>query len=235
MAIGSSPPGTRVLDRKLFVLTVAGALLAWPMPSSARGEDPVFSGPQPGETLAGFKLMGVYDETAGKEFDPIADAAGQPTLLIFVHKLTRPGIGLTRGLVSYAKSIQDAPHSVAIAWLDDDKAKAEQRLKQIRGAVKLEAPVGISVDGGEGPGSYGLNRNVELTILVADKNKVISNFALVQPSISDGVKIAGAFAKLLGKEPPTAEALTKIAYPNMQMNNRNRRDRASGRDAKPAQ
>ena len=200
-------------------------------PSKSRAEDPVFSGPQVGEQLTELKLVGVFDDSAGKEFDPVADAEGKPTLLVFVHKLTRPGLGLARGVTNYAKSLKGSDSYAAIAWLDDDKAKAEQFLNKARKSLNLQVPVGVSVDGGEGPGSYGLNRNVELTVLVADKNKILANFALVQPSMSDGVKIAGAFAKAIGKEPPTAEQLQKIAYPG-RMDAMKRRRPAQGRDAK---
>jgi hypothetical protein len=212
-------------------IVLAVGILIGTAPSESRGEDLVFSGPQVGEKLTELKLVGVYDDSAGKEFDPVADAQGKPTLLVFVHKLTRPGLGLARGLTSYAKSL-DVPDSyTAIAWLDDDKAKAEQFLNRARSSLNLQVPVGVSVDGGEGPGSYGLNRNVELTVLVADKNKVLANFALIQPSMSDGVKIAGEFAKALGKEPPTAEQLQEIAYPG-RMNAMKRQRQEPGRGAK---
>ena len=188
----------------------------------ARGEDPVFSGPQPGEKLTPLKLSGVYDDAAGKEFDAVADADGKPTLLVFVHKLTRPGLGLARGLTNYAQTLKDPPSYSAIVWLNDDKAEAEAYLTRARPSLNLKVPVGISVDGGEGPGAYGLNRNVELTVLVAKDNNVLANFALIQPSMTDGVKIAGEFAKALGKTPPTAEELQKAAYPGRAMNMRRR-------------
>lgn len=216
------------LNKVAFV--ALGFIVAGPT-SSGICDDPVFSGPQPGEKLSPFQLLGVYDDALGKEFDPVADADGKPTLLVFVHKLTRPGVGLTRGLTNYAKSIKEPASYSAIIWLDDDKAKAEQYLTRARGSLNLAVPVGISVDGGEGPGSYGLNRNVELTVLVAKGNEVVANFALIQPSMSDGVKIAGAFAKTLGKEPPTAEELQKIAMGGRAMNMRRRAQQNQNRPA----
>ena len=35
-------------------------------------EEPLFSGPQKGEKLQGFKVVGVYDDLAGKEIDALA-------------------------------------------------------------------------------------------------------------------------------------------------------------------
>ena len=185
--------------------------------SLASGEDPVFSGPQIGETLAPLKVVGVYDRSAGKEIDPVAVAAGKPTLLVFVHKLTRPGMALTRAVTNYAASQASNGAVGAIVWLDDDKAKAEEYLTRARSSLNMQVPVGVSVDGGEGPGAYGLNRNVELTILVAKDNKVTANFALVQPSVTEAAKIAGELARLIDQPPPEQKQMEKLAFPNAEM------------------
>ena len=72
---------------RLAVLLILLGCNAW-----CFADDPVFSGPQPGEELVPFQVVAVYGEKAGTEFDPIEMAGGKPTLLVFVHKLTRPGI-----------------------------------------------------------------------------------------------------------------------------------------------
>ncbi len=199
-----------------------------------RADDPVFSGPQPGEKLAPFKVMVALGDNAGHEVDPVAAADGKPTLLVFVHKLTRPGMALTRGLTAYAKS-QSAQGVVSgIVWLDDDQAEAEAYLNRARGSLQFVVPVGVSVDGGEGPGAYGLNRNVELTILVAKDNQVAANFALVQPSVSEAPMIAAELAKLISQPPPTAEEIQKLAYPGAAMSRQAKMRRGDGDSRKPA-
>lgn len=215
-------------------ITAAGmvfAVVAAVLPTGvAHCDDPIFSGPQVGEETTGFELMGVYDDKAGKNFDPIAEADGRPTLLIFVHKLTRPGFALTRGLAAYADQVSEEKGYVAVAWLSDDKAEAEAFLNRARKSLNLQVPLGISVDGGEGPGAYGLNRNVELTILVAKDNRVTANFPLVQPSPAEAVKIAAEYAKALGIDPPTKETLQRIAFPQRPMRSMNRRRPANRPD-----
>ena len=42
----------------------------------AQADDPVFSGPQPGERLAPFKVLTVLGENSGREIDPVAAADG---------------------------------------------------------------------------------------------------------------------------------------------------------------
>jgi hypothetical protein len=70
-------------------------------------------------------------------------------------------------------------------------------------------PIGISLDGQEGPGAYGLNRKMTLTVLVAKDNRVTANFALVQPSIAaDAPEIGHAIVRVLGGEKkPTLEEM----------------------------
>ncbi|MAG94542.1 MAG: hypothetical protein CMJ48_12445, partial [Planctomycetaceae bacterium] len=74
-------------------------------------------------------------------------------------------------------------------------------------------PVGISVDGAEGPGSYGLNRNVNLTVLVAHENRVAANFALVQPSETDVPKILAEVVDLVGGRIPTHSEVLFLSVP----------------------
>ena len=194
-----------------FVFTLA---LVYQSAGGLRAQDEaVFSGPQVGEKIVPFTVLGVYDEAAGKDLDFVKQAEGEPLLLVFVQKLTRPGAALTRTLTKYAHSrLKDGLHA-AVVWIVADRSAAEKRLKFARRSLDYQVPVGISKDGEEGPGSYGLNRNVELTILLANKNRVTANFALVQPSVTEAVAIAKHIVKLVGGKEPTPEEMTRLAYP----------------------
>ncbi|MCH7688790.1 MAG: hypothetical protein IH899_19265, partial [Planctomycetes bacterium] len=71
----------------------------------------------------------------------------------------------------------------------------------------------VSVDGGEGPGAYGLNRKVTLTIVVAVDNKVTANFALVQPNVqADVPKVLKAVVKQIGGKVTTLAQLGVKRY-----------------------
>lgn len=168
--------------------------------------DPVFSGPQVDEKLPAFKVRGVFDAEAGKEFDFVTQADGKPIVLIFVHDLNRQSISVVRVLSSYTTSrAKDGLHT-GVIWLDADATEAENTLKRIKHALTPGAPIGISLDGKEGPGAYGLNRNVQLTVLVAKDNKVTANFALVQPSLqADLPKMLEAVVKVAGGTAPKLE------------------------------
>lgn len=189
-------------------LCCALALIAWSVAGPSFAQEPVFSGPQVGEPLTPLPVRGVFDDAAGQQFDFVADAAGKPLLLVFVHDVNRLSISMTRILTGYAHTRAPDGLVTGVVWLADDPTEAENALRRIRHALTPGVPVGIAVDGREGPGSYGLNRNVMLTILVGKDNVVTANYALVQPSLQvDLPKILASLVAMVGGEVPTLDKL----------------------------
>jgi hypothetical protein len=178
----------------VFLLTVLFASTI-----SFAADEEVFSGPQVDEKLTPFKIRGVLGDDAGKEIDVVAKADGKPVAIFFVHEVTRPSVGLTRLIMDYAaKRAKDGLHS-GVVFLTDDPTDTENWMKRASHALPKDVAVGISVDGQEGPGAYGLSRNVTVTVLVGKENKVTANYAIVQPSIqADAPKIAKSIVDVLG-------------------------------------
>jgi len=174
---------------------------------SASAADAVFSGPQPGEKTTGFKVIAIGGEGEGKERDPIAENAGAPTVLVFVHQVERSLLPLLRVIEQYGVERQDRIKT-EVVFLAPDRLTGEPRMRAVNSSLKLKARVGLSPDGAEGPGNYGLNKDCLMTIVTAKDNKVVDSFALVQPGIADAPKVLAALAKACGDEnPPSAEAL----------------------------
>jgi hypothetical protein len=187
----------------LLVVSLSLGLL-----NTTLADDKLFSGPQVGEKLIPFKVRGVFDENVDTELDFVSKANGQPIVLIFVHDVNRQSISMTRILSQYTHSRAKDGLATGVVWLDDDATEAENTLKRIRHALTSQAPTGISIDGREGPGSYGLNRNVMLTILVGKEGKVTANYALVQPSLQvDLPKILESIVAVAGGKVPKLDEL----------------------------
>ena len=189
-------------------------IASWIAPSAfaLAADEPVFSGPQAGERLPPFEATGVFGEWTDKKLDMVADAKHGPLVLVFVHEANRPSISRVRALMTYAESRESDDLSRGVVWLADDATAAVQDLKRMRHALPVTSPLGISVDGAEGPGAYGLNRAMTLTILVANHDRVTANFALVQPSLqADLPKVAQAIIDLIGGERPTVESLAGMS------------------------
>jgi hypothetical protein len=174
----------------------------------ARADDPpqVFSGPQAGEKLLSLKVQLVEDKRSSTTVDFQEMSNGRPTLLVVVNGTSRPAATFTRCLMNYAELYGDELFAGTV-YLDADLSAAEQYLRQAPNWWRFGPPLGISLDGPEGPGSYGLNRNVNITVLVANRNTVLANFALIQPSLVDVPKILSHVAPLVdGHAPEMLEA-----------------------------
>ncbi len=205
---------SRRLLSGICVCALLGSLnpIAWGQEAEETQEakPAVFSGPQVGEGLTALKVKGVYGDQAGKTFDLLEKNKDQPQLVVFLHKRTRPAFGLARTLLTYVSKRKDDKLTGGIIWLTEDATATANWLGQVKRYFPQTSrmPVVYSPEGIEGPGAYGLNRNVTMTILVANKNKVTANFALVQPSLqADFPLIMKALVKEAGGEIPTLESL----------------------------
>ncbi len=172
----------------------------------------VFSGPQVGETMVPFRITGIFDEQASEN---IASEAmwKKPTIIFFVHEITRPSIGLTRSVMNYAATRKKDGLESAVVFLGDDVTALEERIKRARRALPRGVRIGLSDEGQEGPGSYGLNRKVTVTVLVADKGTVTANFAIIQPTAAiDAPRIAKAITQVVGGKEPGVKELGLQRY-----------------------
>ena len=184
-------------------------------PLVAEDKPAEFSGPQVGEKLTPFTTKAILGDEAGKEIDLVKSAAGKPVLIVFVHEKNRPTVGLARLLGLFAATKKEAGLTSGVVYLAADTTEMESWMNLAKGTLQTGVPVGISTDGQEGPGAYGLNRKVQMTILVGKEDKVTANFALVQPSVqADAPKIAQAIVDALGGgKGPTIEELQKLGGP----------------------
>ena len=197
----------RVIALLLILLSVqaGGGLIAQETP------DPVFSGPQAGESLPPLPVEILTGEEAGEKVDLLERFDGKPSVIFFIHQLTRPGFGLMRTISDFASSRTLVPSDnreanasreklpVAVVFLTADKTETIQWAGNVKRLFNESVLYGVSPDGIEGPGAFGLNRNVTLTVLVCDQSKVIKNFALVQPQLqADGPAMLEAIVKVTG-------------------------------------
>ena len=184
-----------------------GLLACLLLASVARAADAVFSGPQVGEKTSPFKIVDLVGDSAGKEREVISAGDDKPATIVFVHGIERSLLPLLTAIDEYGHQRREQMRTV-IVLLSGDRADAEKRLPAVNNAIKLNTPIALSIDGAEGPGNYGLNKSCLMTVLVASKNLVTANFALVQPGIADAPAVIKAMATASGDEkPPTPEAL----------------------------
>jgi hypothetical protein len=175
--------------KSLAGLLLAGVVLAGDLPS----------GPQVGKKLTPFKVLAFSGPDAGKELELLKKDRG-PTLLIFVQKITRPGLKFLRPVDKFVAELEEGKLHARIVWVSEDKDKAKEFLERAKNSLSLETPIVISLDGKDGPGAYGLNDQVAITVLIARDGKVEANFALIDPNANDAPKVIRALGKATGKK-----------------------------------
>jgi hypothetical protein len=207
----------------LVVLTLATGLIAVDLasaqrrylnvkdPAEFRIGDAVFSGPQPGEQLRGFSVTPPTRTGRDEDFDPVALAAGKPHFLMFVddsdlqeditawlavrkiHQNSRTGLAATAVILGHERATK-----LEFTTIDDNFFNFLNGIFQI----------GYAPEGRDGPGAYGLDRNIKMTILITDaKGKVLYNFPYrVAPVDFPDPAVMGALAKVVGEDRETVEA-----------------------------
>ena len=191
----------QMMDRKRQYENRRQVEVVDPTGFSTSEENKVFSGPQPGEKLPPLMATGIRGGAKDVTFDFIAKADGRPHVLLLQDK---SGVGLRGlydvvGVVNKISKKSDKNLHMSVVFLSDDPAA----LKQITQHVPENVLVGISLDGREGPGSYGLNRNVSQTIIIAKDGKVLHNFAFAQPILFADPHVLGAIANAIEEKPET--------------------------------
>ena len=200
-----------VLLASLFSISLA------PAQQAEKDEKPVvekklFSGPQVGEKLPPLTAQAVFGDEQGKKLNLVKSAGKKPILVVFVHQLTRPSAALTRVLMNFTIQRDDDVYGATV-FLTADVTATQARLARAKTALATERPVTISTDGPEGPGAYGLNRNVTMTVIFARDGKVVSNFAIVDPSVqADTPRVLGEVVKAIGGKMPTLAQLGAARY-----------------------
>ena len=201
-------------------------------------ERQIFSGPQPGETLPPLNATSIVDESKEMTSDFIPKAGEQP-LVLFLQDGDGAGLrGLydtSRMIVTLTSKSKQKLH-MNVVFLGDDPDQLKQRVSGVIKGIVKNGPenllFGISSDGREGPGSYGLNRNVSQTVIIAKEGKVLHNFAITQPSVYANPHVLGAIAQTLDIDPTTAENwLNKQPAEGRSMQREGKRDRE--RDPSP--
>ncbi|MBI1789446.1 MAG: hypothetical protein HYR60_18070 [Acidobacteria bacterium] len=183
---------------KIIPLILSGAVLLAQAP---------FSGPQPGEPLPPFQALMVNGADAGREIDFVSRQGAAPMLVVFLHQIDRNVGALMQPLERFAQDRAAAGLRTLYVYLAADKVEGERRMQAVAKSLRLQSAVGVSVDGVEGPGAYGLNKQVAVTALVAREGKVTANFAIIQPGMVDAPRILGEAAKHVGGKVMTVAEL----------------------------
>ena len=152
----------------------------------------VESGPKAGDKVAALKAFGVVGTVEGKEADFAAERKDAPTIYLFVQAEEggKPVGG--RPLARFMKTLDgqldklDGVAAVAI-WLGDKAFdKHKEYLPRINKSLSFEKTSLAAFDGEKsGPEGWGINPDAHITVVVANKGKVVKSFAFTTVNETD--------------------------------------------------
>ncbi len=163
-------------------------------------KDAVFSGPQVGEALVELPVwVSEGKDKPSTKADLAERSQKTPVAIAFMHERSRPAFQLVRILSQFAELRKEEGLELYVVVLTDDRSSSEQWLGQVGGYFKLPTKLAVADGGIEGPGPLGLNRLVDMTVLVAKEGKITANFALSQvSSATDAPPILKAINEISG-------------------------------------
>ena len=189
----------------------ATILLAWlmlqgsrPAPA-ARAPEPepqaaeaVFSGPQKGEKAPSFQVIDVLGTRAKRELDPTAEAGEGAALYFFFPSPNRLIARAINEIDAMASDAKEHGLRAYFVGLFPDRLEGEQRLRDVWTSLRPAAAPFVSVDGVEGPGSWGLNKKCLVTVVLVKGGRVAFNRAVLSPGQRDFDEIRAALSELVG-------------------------------------
>ncbi len=166
----------------------------------AAADAPCVSGPRVGQRPGPYSFVLCTGEQRGKSHCYICETADRPAVIIFARSLSEPlgklAAGLDRALAEHRKN--DLRGWVTILHEDQSKLDADV-LKWAKAHAVKTTPIGVFEDI-EGPPSYRIHRDADVTVLLAVKQKVVANFAFRAGELNEKriAEVLGAIPRITG-------------------------------------
>jgi hypothetical protein len=152
---------------------------------AAAADAPCVSGPRVGQRPGPYSFVLCTGENRGKSHCYVCETADRPAVIVFARTLSEPlgklAAGLDRAVVEHKK----ADLRAWVTILHEDQSKLDDDvLKWAKKHAVKTTPVGVFEDT-DGPPSYKLHKDADVTVLLAVKQKVVVNFAFKAGEMKD--------------------------------------------------
>jgi hypothetical protein len=162
-----------------------GSVLLCLLVAIACGSEPCQSGLQSGQRTGPYAALISTGTNRGTSHCYICESADRPTVIVFARSLSDPLARLVAGL---DKASEDCKPSELRPWVTflsaDQTAFDPQVVAWARKHAIRNVPLGVFEDR-DGPPSYRLSRDADVTILLNVKQKVVTNFSFRTGELTD--------------------------------------------------
>jgi hypothetical protein len=170
----------RVLAIGVFSFCALGTLIR-----SSRAEDPCRSGLEPGQRPGPYAFVLSTGPHRGQSHCYICETADRPAVVVFARALGDPLAKLVQHLDQALTEHKKADLRAWITFLNPDQLALDPKIVQWsqKHAIRT-VPLGVFEDV-NGPPSYRLARDADVTVLLFVRQKVVANFAFRTGELAD--------------------------------------------------
>jgi hypothetical protein len=165
----------------------------------ALAAEPCVSGPRVGQRPGPYSFVMSTGPERGKTQCYICETADRPMVIVFARGLSEPLAKLVTKLDAAVAENKKAELRSWLTLLAEDQSKLDEAILAWARKYRLKGlPVGVFEDV-EGPPSYKLHRDADVTVLLAVKQKVVVNAAFRAGELTDAKinEILAALPKIL--------------------------------------
>ena len=147
--------------------------------------DPCTSGLAPGQKPGPYSSIVSVGAERGESHCYICDTAEHPAVIVFARSITDPLGKLAAGLDKAVGDNKAADLRAWVTFLSDDQTSLDPKLVEWGRKNALHAvPVGV-FENLDGPPSYRLSRDADVTVMLFVNRKVVANFAFRAGELTD--------------------------------------------------
>jgi hypothetical protein len=160
---------------------------------ASAAERPCVSGPREGQRPGPYSFVLSTGDQRGKSHCYICETADRPAVIVFARSLSDPLAKLVRGLDRALAENKKAELRGWVTFLHEDQSTFDPEVvKWARKHAVRNVPLGVFEDV-DGPPSYKLARDADVTVLLFVKQKVVVNAAFRAGELNDA-RIKGILA-----------------------------------------
>jgi hypothetical protein len=169
---------------------------------AAAAEQPSASGLAPGQRPGPYSSLVSFGPQRGKSHCFICETEDRPAVIVFARGLSDPLGKLVRRLDKALEEHKAAELRAWVTFLHDDQAAFDpQVVDWARKQSVRNVPLSVFEDP-DGPPSYKLSRDAEVTVLLSVKQKVVRTFAFKSGELTEErvAEVAKALAGIATRE-----------------------------------
>jgi hypothetical protein len=153
--------------------------------AAVRGGEPCVSGLKPEQKPGPYSSLISVGRERGESHCYICDTEDRPAVVVFARTMTDPLGKLVNGLDKAVADNKAADLRAWVTFLSDDQTALDPKLSAWgRKYAVRTVPLGV-FENLDGPVSYKLSRDADVTVLLFVKQKVVANFAFREGELTE--------------------------------------------------